>query len=218
VQKQTIGAIAEELDAHRKRVLAEHAHLTLTGLYNVLERLKAGARPDELTDKERVTYDDGLVLILKELHERLDVAVAEAYGWPADLTEEDVLERLVALNKERAREEARGHVRWLRPDYQIPRFGTEAEKAELELDLGPVEAAAAASGPKPAFPKSDADQTLAVVWALMDADGPLSADDIAARFRKSKTLRPSIAAVLASLHRMGRVSPQDGRYALRLAA
>ena len=218
VQKQTIGAIAEELDAHRKRVLAEHAHLTLTGLYNVLKRLKAGARPDELTDKERVTYDDGLVLILKELHERLDVAVAEAYGWPADLTEEDVLERLVALNKERAREEARGHVRWLRPDYQIPRFGTEAEKAELELDLGPVEAAAAASGPKPAFPKSDADQTLAVVWALMDADGPLSADDIAARFRKSKTLRPSIAAVLASLHRMGRVSPQDGRYALRLAA
>lgn len=52
----------------------------------------------------------------------------------------------------------------------------------------------------------------------MDADGPLSADDIAARFRKSKTLRPSIAAVLASLHRMGRVSWQDGRYALRLAA
>lgn len=217
-QKQTIGAIAEELDAHRKRVLAEHAHLTLTGLYNVLERLKTGARPDELTDKERVTYDDGLVLILKELHERLDVAVAEAYGWPADLSEDDVLERLVALNKERAREEARGHVRWLRPDYQIPRFGTEAEKAELELDLGPVEAAAAASGPKPAFPKSDTDQTLAVVWALMDADGPLSADDIAARFRKSKTLRPSIAAVLASLHRMGRVSWQDGRYALRLAA
>ena len=42
-QKSTIGAIAEELDAHRKRVLAEHAHLTLTGLYNVLERLKGGA-------------------------------------------------------------------------------------------------------------------------------------------------------------------------------
>ena len=41
-QKATIGAIAEELDAHRKRVLEEHPHLTLTGLYNVLERLKAG--------------------------------------------------------------------------------------------------------------------------------------------------------------------------------
>ncbi|WP_348643369.1 class I SAM-dependent DNA methyltransferase [Rhizobium laguerreae] len=42
-QKHTIGAIAEELDAHRKRVLSEHAHLTLTGLYNVLERLKSVA-------------------------------------------------------------------------------------------------------------------------------------------------------------------------------
>lgn len=41
-QKQIIGDIAEELDAHRKRVLETHEHLTLTGLYNVLERLKAG--------------------------------------------------------------------------------------------------------------------------------------------------------------------------------
>jgi hypothetical protein len=45
IQKQTIRVIAEELDAHRKRVLSEHPHLTLTGLYNVLERLRAGAVP-----------------------------------------------------------------------------------------------------------------------------------------------------------------------------
>ncbi|MAA98198.1 MAG: restriction endonuclease subunit M [Stappia sp.] len=220
VQKAEIGAIAEELDAHRKRVLADHAHLTLTGLYNVLERLKAGARPDDLTDKERVIYDDGLVLILKDLHDRLDVAVAEAYGWPADLPEEEVLARLVALNKERAREEARGLVRWLRPDYQIPRFGSEAEKAELELDLGDAPLAAPVkAGPKPAFPRKDADQTLAVVWVLMDAEGPLGVDDIAARFRKSKTLRASIEAVLSSLVRMGRASVSDGgRFLLRQAA
>uniref|UniRef100_UPI003BA8BC40 class I SAM-dependent DNA methyltransferase n=1 Tax=Stappia sp. TaxID=1870903 RepID=UPI003BA8BC40 len=220
VQKAEIGAIAEELDAHRKRVLAEHEHLTLTGLYNVLERLKAGARPDDLTDKERVIYDDGLVLILKELHDRLDVAVADAYGWPADLPEEEVLARLVALNKERAREEARGLVRWLRPDYQIPRFGSEAEKAELELDLGDAPLAVPVkAGPKPAFPRKDADQTLAVVWVLMDAEGPLGVDDIAARFRKSKTLRASIEAVLSSLVRMGRASISDGgRFLLRQAA
>src|SRR5712692_9251192 len=46
--KQTIRVIAEELDAHRKRVLAEHPQLTLTGLYNVLEKLRAGTKPDEL--------------------------------------------------------------------------------------------------------------------------------------------------------------------------
>ena len=35
-------------------------------------------------------------------HRRLDAAVAGAYGWPADLPDEQVLERLFALNQERA--------------------------------------------------------------------------------------------------------------------
>ena len=36
-----------------------------------------------------------------------DAAVAAAYGWPDDLTDEQVLERLLALNLERAAEEAK---------------------------------------------------------------------------------------------------------------
>jgi len=40
-------------------------------------------------------------------HKRLDAAVAAAYGWPADLSDEQVLERLLALNLQRAAEEAR---------------------------------------------------------------------------------------------------------------
>jgi type II restriction/modification system DNA methylase subunit YeeA len=39
---------------------------------------------------------------LDDAHRDLDVAVAEAYGWPADLTDEQVLERLFKLNQERA--------------------------------------------------------------------------------------------------------------------
>jgi type II restriction/modification system DNA methylase subunit YeeA len=35
-------------------------------------------------------------------HNRLDEAVAAAYGWPADLSDEEVLERLFTLNQERA--------------------------------------------------------------------------------------------------------------------
>jgi hypothetical protein len=42
------------------------------------------------------------MLIMKELHDELDVAVADAYGWPADLSDEEILTSLVALNKERA--------------------------------------------------------------------------------------------------------------------
>ena len=40
-------------------------------------------------------------------HKRLDVAVAAAYGWPADLTDQQILEKLLALNLERAAEEAK---------------------------------------------------------------------------------------------------------------
>jgi hypothetical protein len=38
-------------------------------------------------------------------HKKLDAAVAAAYGWPADLGDEQILERLLALNLERAAEE-----------------------------------------------------------------------------------------------------------------
>jgi hypothetical protein len=40
-------------------------------------------------------------------HKKLDAAVAAAYGWPADLSDEQVLEKLLALNLERAGEEAK---------------------------------------------------------------------------------------------------------------
>ncbi|MEK7781403.1 MAG: DNA methyltransferase [Verrucomicrobiota bacterium] len=38
-------------------------------------------------------------------HKKLDAAVAAAYGFPADLTDEQILEKLLALNLERAAEE-----------------------------------------------------------------------------------------------------------------
>ena len=36
-------------------------------------------------------------------HRRLDEAVLDAYGWPHDLSDEEILERLLALNLERAK-------------------------------------------------------------------------------------------------------------------
>ena len=41
------------------------------------------------------------------MHKKLDAAVAAAYGFPADLTDEQILEKLLALNLERAAEEAK---------------------------------------------------------------------------------------------------------------
>ncbi|NEX00205.1 class I SAM-dependent DNA methyltransferase, partial [Rhodopseudomonas sp. BR0G17] len=134
-----------------------------------------------LTPDEQRIFDDGLVLILKELHDRLDVAVAEAYGWPADLSDDEILARLVALNKERAAEEKRGLVRWLRPDYQIPRFakGVDQQAAKEEgaqiaaaLDLGETKQ-------KPSFPAGAVEQTAAVFAALAAAAAPLDAKGLA---------------------------------------
>ena len=35
-------------------------------------------------------------------HKKLDAAVFDAYGWPHDISDEEILERLLALNLERA--------------------------------------------------------------------------------------------------------------------
>jgi hypothetical protein len=39
---------------------------------------------------------------LDNLHKELDAAVAAAYGWPADLEDEEILARLFELNQARA--------------------------------------------------------------------------------------------------------------------
>ncbi|TCM58534.1 type II restriction/modification system DNA methylase subunit YeeA [Rhizobium sp. PP-F2F-G48] len=219
--RQAIGLLGEALDAHRKRVLADHPHLTLTGLYNVLDLIVSGTHPDRLERRDRRVFEDGLLLILKELHDELDTAVAAAYGWPADLAHTDILAHLLALNKERTREEKRGIVRWVRPDYQIERFGSETEKArQIEADLGPA-LGIAARGSLPPFPsRNDAAQTALVIDALIAAGGAVDAAGIAGRFRQGQRVRPAVASVLASLYRMGLVSTADmGRtFAFRRAA
>ncbi len=89
-KRATIAAIADELDATRRTRLDANPHLTMTGLYNVLEALRAN-RP--LTPAERDIHDAGHVSILHRLHDDLDEAVAGAYGWPNDLRRRDRVPR-----------------------------------------------------------------------------------------------------------------------------
>lgn len=76
-KKNTIRALAEELDALRKTRQAMYPELTLTGMYNVLEKIGAGAPLDA---GEREIHDRGLISVVKRLHVELDAAVAAAYG------------------------------------------------------------------------------------------------------------------------------------------
>jgi hypothetical protein len=217
--KADIRVVAEELDAFRKERQAEHPRLTLTQMYNVLEKLKAGAALDESDERVR---DEGLILILRELHERLDRLVFAAYGWPQDLSDETIVARLVALNGQRAAEERRGLVRWLRPDYQIPRFGRPADKQAAAEEGAQVTATLhlLETVQKPSFPQSGFEQSAAVFAALASAPGPVDAATIAAQFRQGRRIEPKVAAVLASLTRLGHLWTSDrGRsFSLRRVA
>ncbi len=219
-QKQAIRAPAEELDALRKTVLDAHEHLTLTKLYNVLEEVKAGTAPADLSPVSRRIYDDGLVGVLAELHDRIDRAVCDAYGWPANLTVQEILGRLVALNAQRAKEEAIGKVLWLRPDYQIPRLGTLQELAELDLVGGSSGGSdMAAKGERLSFSPNEMEQTALVIALLQMSNEALSADAVAMGFKQGRRVLPKVEAVLAASVRMGLVSSGDGKlFTLRKVA
>lgn len=214
--RATLRALGEELDATRKTVQAEHPDLTLTGLYNVLEKVRTGTA---LTDAEADVKARGRVLILKDLHDQIDRATADAYGWPHDLTDEQILEKLVALNAERAKEEAAGHVRWLRPDYQIPRFAKGAAAPKTgELDLG-ANVVAIDKG-LPAFPKDKGEQVMAIRAVLQSAARPMDAAAMSRAFRNGgKKIEQRVVQALNTLVRYAEITAlPDGTFAAKRAA
>jgi hypothetical protein len=123
-QRTAIAELAEELDATRKAALAETDKLTMTELYNLRAKLKSG---EPMSDAEQRRATKARAAIVDRLHEQIDQAVADAYGWGEEwktgaLGPSEIVARLLALNHERAAEEAQGKIRWLRPEYQRPRF------------------------------------------------------------------------------------------------
>ncbi len=172
-------------------------------MYNVLEKLRAG---EALAPKEKGVNERGLVSVLKQLHDDLDVAVFDAYGWPLDLTDEQILEKLVALNAERAAEERKGLVRWLRPDFQNP----DARKAMTQVAMvGDDEDAGAGAGAEPAastagaapWPKKLSEQVAAVRDMLTRASTEWSAAGVAAGL--SGATEGAVVDVLDSLTALG---------------
>ncbi|MFP4421527.1 MAG: class I SAM-dependent DNA methyltransferase [Desulfococcaceae bacterium] len=208
-QKSKIRALAEQLDAHRKRQQAQHPDLTLTGMYNVLEKLRA---EEPLTAKEKTIHEQGLVTVLKQLHDDLDAAVFDAYGWPADLSDDDILQRLVDLNARRAAEEAAGHVRWLRPEYQAPDAlqpeQTKMPEPETAPDAAPVPIE------KQTWPKELRDRVEVVRSVLSAAAEPVAIPDVAAAFNGRRTQKRlgEIREILDMLAGMSMVQVENEKY------
>jgi hypothetical protein len=126
-----IRELAEQIDARRKARQAAHPELAMTAIYNVLEKRRSN---EPLTRKEKLIREHGRVGLLARLHEELDCAVLQAYGWddlhlPVDTG--SLLERLAALNTRRVAEEAAGTVRWLRPEFQRTQRRGERESIDV---------------------------------------------------------------------------------------
>jgi hypothetical protein len=205
-QQAELRALGERLDAHRKQRQALYPDLTLTGIYNVLAKLRTG---ETLTPAERTMHEQGLVTVLRELHDAIDRAVLAAYGWQdliaVDDTDATLLERLVALNAERAAEERQGFIRWLRPAFQAP--GEKTPATQTELDATSAAEVRAPLAPRP-WPKTLAEQARAVTEALAEAGEPLTVAALAARFQGAKP-KP-LAALLETLVALGRAREVEG--------
>lgn len=179
-------------------------------MYNVLEKLRRG---EPLSAKDKAVHEQGLVSVLRQIHDDLDAAVAAAYGWPTDpaaLPDDEILRRLIALNADRAAEERRGLVRWLRPDFQNP-AGPAAPQPGLDLPE-----ATRPAKPKPAarqpWPAALPEQARAVRAALAARGAPATAAEVAAVFEGRRKDR--VAELLETLAGLGQArAAGDGRYA-----
>jgi hypothetical protein len=233
-QKSTIRNLAEQIDLHRKHQQQEYPDLTLTGMYNVLEKLRSG---EALNQKERLIHNNGLVSVLRDMHDQLDLAVLGAYGWQdlrgllasvnafhlgdtsstgtnrevaKNLLSEKILDRLVTLNSARAAEEANRTIRWLRPDYQSKEQRAQ-EQIEIDLpdDLSPARIGRrhkpGAGNVHPIpWPSSLPDQVGAVVSVLSLLPAAASIDDIAGHFNSRGTSKKRLPDLVDMLVVLGR--------------
>ena len=209
---EAVGAAADELMKLRDRCTLPS--LDITKVYNVFQKDRGG---ESLTKAERTLHRRGLVSVLKQLHDDLDAAVFAAYGW-TDLWErhlagesidEPLLERLVALNAERAAEEATGHVRWLRPDFQNPGGSTATGDEQKTLDLPDAPAKKKGKAKKLPWPDTLPAQTAALRDLLAASPTPLTPDQIATRFARSAKRVDLIHELCQTLTSLGLATETD---------
>lgn len=199
--RERIRRLAEELDGVRKAVLSEYPDLTLTGLYNILEKIRDGVA---LSAADNDVKMRGRILIIKDLHDEIDNVVLQAYGWKSDFTAEEMIARLAALNAERSAEERGGFIRWLRPDYQIDRVGALVHRADRvqEISIGRGKADLP-------FPSERKAQAAEVLRLMRKTDRPLTPKDVALAFTQGEQVIEDVNDLLRSLARLGEASSYD---------
>ncbi|MBE9218400.1 class I SAM-dependent DNA methyltransferase [Dolichospermum flos-aquae] len=203
-QKQKIRELGERLDSHRKRVQTQHPEITITGMYNLLEKLR---KRETFTEADKTYNNKALVSTLKQIHDELDHAVFDAYEWQ-DLKdnqktkaeiEEIILSRLVALNAERAEEERNGIIRWLRPEYQAPNEVTQ----QLLTEVMETEETVIIPTEQKTFPKQPKDQLATIRDLLRTNTNEWTVEQIAAQFKNGGKYKNTITENLERLEWFG---------------
>ncbi len=164
-------------------------------MYNLLEKLRAC---EPFTDKDRDYNNKALVSTLKQIQDDLDLAVLDAYGWPHNITDEQILENLVALNAERAEEERNGLIRWLRPEYQAP---DEIQPQQVTLEVLPTEEPIIEPVEQQKWPTKPKEQLAAIRDLLRTSSGEWSPKQIAAQFKGNITQK-KLEAINENLERL----------------
>jgi hypothetical protein len=209
-----LRALGESIEQHRRARQQEHPTLGLTDIYNVVVKLQ---RKAALTAEEETLADRALAHTLVDLHAQLDRAVLDAYGWPHEATDDELLGRLVTLNLERAAEEAAGKVRWLRPEFQAAGEAAQGALATAGAATGKKAAKVKAAGAAK-WPTDLPGQIGAVLAAMTAAGEDVTTDAVAEGFSGATT--EGVAMVLECLQvaqRVARVVEDDGseRWVLR---
>lgn len=202
-QKQKIRDLGDRLDTHRKRIQAAHPEVTITAMYNLLEKLR---KAEPLDDKDKAFNQKALVSTLKQIHDELDAAVFEAYAWASDLTDEQILENLVKLNAQRAEEERNGHIRWLRPEYQAPETIQTETPAIPGLDLPKTAPTIPTPATQQKWPKDFKDQLAAIRDLLRTQGGEWRVEAIAAQFKNATRSKAKIQTALEALETLGLIA------------
>ncbi|MDE2746731.1 MAG: class I SAM-dependent DNA methyltransferase [Chloroflexota bacterium] len=108
--RDAIGAAAKELDDKRRLWLnpPEWVHEVPDVVPSLPNRLLPvdDAAAEQLKQRTLTNLYNQRPTWLDNLHRTLDAAVFAAYGWPADIEDEQILERLLALNLKRASAES----------------------------------------------------------------------------------------------------------------
>ncbi len=102
---QAIGQAAKELVEQRDRWLNPASQVTVTVKRDCHFGDVHDSNPKVIKNALSRTLYNARPTWLDLAHKRLDEAVFAAYGWKSDLSDEEILEKLLALNLERSDKE-----------------------------------------------------------------------------------------------------------------